>query len=215
MAWLESFLEPGNLPQLARISPAGKSIAIGQALAGRSRPRGDMRLSSIARATGNPTWRIGLEAVFPADASYGQFPGLELYSVSEAADIETLDIETHSIEEESKMSGQILVPPFAEAGLPMTPARPRKPRLGGGGHFRAPAVLYGEEETSQRQAELFYLQKQIQSQTPMEIVLEDGETVEGCIEWYDRNTLKVRGRSRILVYKSAVKYMYKQGESEG
>jgi sRNA-binding regulator protein Hfq len=68
------------------------------------------------------------------------------------------------------------------------------------------------EDGSYRQAELFYLQKQIQSQTPMVIVLEDGERVEGCIEWYDRNSLKVRGRTKTLVYKSAIKYMHKLGE---
>jgi len=63
-----------------------------------------------------------------------------------------------------------------------------------------------------RTAELFYLQKQIQSQTPMILVLEDGETIEGCIEWYDRNALKIRGRQKTLVYKSAIKYMYKVGD---
>jgi sRNA-binding regulator protein Hfq len=45
-------------------------------------------------------------------------------------------------------------------------------------------------------------------------VLEDGEKVEGCIEWYDRQCLKVRGRTKTLVYKSAIKYMYKLGESD-
>ena len=70
-----------------------------------------------------------------------------------------------------------------------------------------------EAEAQNRHAELFYLQKQIQSQTPMVIVLEDGERVEGCIEWYDRNTLKVRGRTKTLVYKSAIKYMYKLGDA--
>ena len=69
-----------------------------------------------------------------------------------------------------------------------------------------------EFEAPQRHAELFYLQKQIQSQTPMVIVLEDGERVEGCIEWYDRNSLKVRGRTKSLVYKAAIKYMYKLGD---
>ena len=63
-----------------------------------------------------------------------------------------------------------------------------------------------------RQAELFYLQKQIHTQTPMVIVLEDGERLEGCIEWYDRNSIKVRGRMKGLVYKSAIKYMFKVGE---
>jgi sRNA-binding regulator protein Hfq len=76
-------------------------------------------------------------------------------------------------------------------------------------HFTAQGAL---DEGSYRQAELFYLQKQIQAQTPMVIVLEDGERVEGCIEWYDRISVKVRGRSRTLVYKSAIKYMYKLGE---
>jgi sRNA-binding regulator protein Hfq len=70
-----------------------------------------------------------------------------------------------------------------------------------------------EDGVAHRQAELFYLQKQIQSQTPMVIVLEDGEQVEGCIEWYDRGALKVRGRAKTLIYKSAIKYMYKLGES--
>jgi sRNA-binding regulator protein Hfq len=69
-----------------------------------------------------------------------------------------------------------------------------------------------EMDAQNRHAELFYLQKQIQSQTPMVIVLEDGERIEGCIEWYDRNALKVRGRTRMLVYKSAIKYMHKLGE---
>jgi len=78
--------------------------------------------------------------------------------------------------------------------------------------FRFPASIV-EMDAPYRNAELFYLQKQIQAQTPMVIVLEDGEQVEGCIEWYDRNTLKVRGRYKTLIYKSAIKYMYKLGDS--
>jgi sRNA-binding regulator protein Hfq len=70
-----------------------------------------------------------------------------------------------------------------------------------------------EEEVAYRQAELFYLQKQIQTQTPMVIVVADGERVEGVIEWYDSRSLKVRGRERTLIYKSAIKYMYKLGEA--
>lgn len=70
-----------------------------------------------------------------------------------------------------------------------------------------------DETSGHRQAELFYLQKQIQSQTPMVIMLEDGERIEGCIEWYDRGVLKIRGRAKILIYKSAIRYMYKLGEA--
>lgn len=76
-------------------------------------------------------------------------------------------------------------------------------------HFPAQADF---GDGTYRQAELFYLQKQIQSQTPMVVVLEDGEQIEGCIEWYDRNSVKIRGRIRTLVYKAAIKYMYKVGE---
>jgi sRNA-binding regulator protein Hfq len=121
------------------------------------------------------------------------------------------------------MSIQPIVPPFRNhAGLDpimshssaaqssATQVRSRKGALAPiPFHFPAQAAV---EEGAYRQAELFYLQKQIQSQTPMVIVLEDGEHVEGCIEWYDRNSLKVRGRSKTLVYKSAIKYMYKLGE---
>ena len=77
-------------------------------------------------------------------------------------------------------------------------------------HFPARTL---EVEAQNRHAELFYLQKQIQSQTPMVIVLEDGERVDGCIEWYDRNSIKVRGRNKTLIYKSAIKYMYKHGDN--
>jgi sRNA-binding regulator protein Hfq len=76
-----------------------------------------------------------------------------------------------------------------------------------------PTHLNQEQEPPQRNAELFYLQKQIQSQTPMVLVLEDGELIEGCIEWYDRSALKIRGRQKTMVYKSAIKYMYKLGDA--
>jgi sRNA-binding regulator protein Hfq len=79
--------------------------------------------------------------------------------------------------------------------------------------FRFP-TLATEDGAAAHHAELFYLQKQIQTQTPMVIVLEDGEKIEGQIEWYDRSSLKVRGlRSKALIYKSAIKYMYKLGEA--
>jgi len=76
-------------------------------------------------------------------------------------------------------------------------------------HFSA---VLPEDNPSNRQAELFYLQKQIQLQTQMVFVLEDGDRVQGVVEWYDRNSIKVRGKSRVLIYKSAIKYLYKAGE---
>jgi len=63
-------------------------------------------------------------------------------------------------------------------------------------------------------AEVFYFQKQVQTQTPLVIQLEDGQELEGVIEWYDRCSIKLRlnNRQRALVYKSAIKYIYKAGE---
>jgi sRNA-binding regulator protein Hfq len=62
-------------------------------------------------------------------------------------------------------------------------------------------------------AEAFYFQKQMQSQTLMVFVMEDGEQIEGYIEWYDRNAIKVRHGSRTLIYKSGIKYLYKAAEN--
>ena len=65
-------------------------------------------------------------------------------------------------------------------------------------------------------AENFYYQKQMQSKTPMVIVLRDGEQIHGIIEWYDKSCLKVNRNSEpnLLVYKPAIKYMYKEGEGK-
>lgn len=62
-------------------------------------------------------------------------------------------------------------------------------------------------------AEALYFQKQMQAQTPMVFVLEDGEQIHGVIEWFDRGTIKVRNSIRVLIFKHAVKYLYKAGEN--
>lgn len=63
----------------------------------------------------------------------------------------------------------------------------------------------------QTNAENFYFVKQMQAKTPMVIVLEDGETIEGIIEWYDRKCLKIHRDNgpNLLLYKASIKYMYK------
>jgi sRNA-binding regulator protein Hfq len=65
----------------------------------------------------------------------------------------------------------------------------------------------------QTNAENFYYIKQMQSKTPMTIVLKDGEIINGVIEWYDRASLKVNRTEgpNLLVYKANIKYMYKAG----
>ena len=64
----------------------------------------------------------------------------------------------------------------------------------------------------QTNAENFYYVKQMQSKTPMVIVLTDGETIRGVIEWYDRQCIKVHRPSEpnLLIYKPCIKYLYKE-----
>jgi sRNA-binding regulator protein Hfq len=72
----------------------------------------------------------------------------------------------------------------------------------------------GHSEHESSHAEAFYFQKQAQTQTLMVFVLEDGERIEGYIEWYDRNAIKVKNHSRTLIYKSSIKYLYKANENQ-
>jgi len=63
-------------------------------------------------------------------------------------------------------------------------------------------------------AEAFYFQKQIQLQTEMTFILEDGEELRGVIEWYDKCVVKLRvGRSRVMVFKAGIKYLYKTSDA--
>ena len=78
-------------------------------------------------------------------------------------------------------------------------------------HQHPPAV--GHLHATSSHAEAFYFQKQMQAQTQIVFVLEDGERVEGAIEWYDSRTIKVRhGHVRTLIYKSAIKYLHKAND---
>jgi host factor-I protein len=82
--------------------------------------------------------------------------------------------------------------------------------MGSGGARKAPPP----EQTN---AENFYYQKQMQSRTPMVIVLRDGEEVRGVIEWYDKTCIKIireDGGPNLMIYKPAIKYMFKEGENE-
>lgn len=65
----------------------------------------------------------------------------------------------------------------------------------------------------QTHAESFYFVKQMQSRTPVAIILNDGEILNGIVEWYDRDCIKLTrtGSPNLLVYKHAIKYMHKTG----
>jgi host factor-I protein len=65
----------------------------------------------------------------------------------------------------------------------------------------------------QTNAEQFYFSKQMQSKTPMIVVLTDGEQLEGVVEWYDRCCIKLNreGEPNLLLYKHCIKYLFKAG----
>ena len=89
----------------------------------------------------------------------------------------------------------------SNAERPLTSAEQRVPK-------RSNAI-------EQTHAEAFYFQKQMASRTPMVVVLKDGEEVQGFIEWYDRNCLKINrgGQAGVLIYKQSIRYMFKAGEN--
>ena len=66
----------------------------------------------------------------------------------------------------------------------------------------------------QTHAENFYFVKQMQARTPVAVVLMDGETLRGTVEWYDRDCIKLTryGSPNLLIYKHVIKYMYKDGD---
>jgi sRNA-binding regulator protein Hfq len=86
--------------------------------------------------------------------------------------------------------------------------RSERPSGGSGGGKKLPPP-----ETTN--AENFYYQKQMQGKTPMVIVLRDGEQIHGVIEWYDKHCLKVNRTAapNVVIYKPAIKYMFKEGEN--
>jgi sRNA-binding regulator protein Hfq len=100
-----------------------------------------------------------------------------------------------------------------------------RPTLGRAEHSRAESGERKERAPGPRKtpppeqthAENFYYQKQMQSKTPMVVVLKDGEQIHGVIEWYDKRCLKVNrtGQPNLLIYKPNIKYIFKAGEAGG
>jgi RNA chaperone Hfq len=78
---------------------------------------------------------------------------------------------------------------------------------------RRPPSTKKSAPPDQTNAEQFYYAKQMQGKTHMVVHLTDGEQLEGVIEWYDRDCLKLNraGAPNLLLYKHSIKYMYKAG----
>ena len=78
---------------------------------------------------------------------------------------------------------------------------------------RRPPAAKKTTPPDQTNAEQFYYSKQMQGKTQMVVQLTDGEQLEGVIEWYDKDCLKLNrdGEPNLLLYKHCIKYMYKAG----
>lgn len=93
------------------------------------------------------------------------------------------------------------------------------PRPGGMPQQRPPQpssiqVRKRQPPPTETHAEIYYYKKQIDAHTPMVLVLQDGEEIEGTIEWYDRGALKINRRvePNLLILKRNIKYMFKAEE---
>jgi RNA chaperone Hfq len=104
---------------------------------------------------------------------------------------------------------------FAPARAPQGPP-PQGPgsREGSGTGAASRRRPVPPEQTS---AEAFYYLKQMNNRTPMVVVLDNGEQLRGHIEWYDRSCIKVNrdDAPNLLLFKHAIRYLYKQEEEEG
>jgi sRNA-binding regulator protein Hfq len=51
----------------------------------------------------------------------------------------------------------------------------------------------------------------------MAVIFEDGDKVEGYVEWYDRDCIKLNrdDAPNLLIYKHAIKYLFKLEDKEG
>jgi sRNA-binding regulator protein Hfq len=99
-------------------------------------------------------------------------------------------------------------PPPAHPGRSERPERPELPSQ--------PAQPKKKIPPEQTNAESFYYKKQMDSHTPMVIVLQDNERLLGTIEWYDKNSIKLHRLDgpNLLILKHNIKYMYKDQEDQ-
>ncbi len=60
-------------------------------------------------------------------------------------------------------------------------------------------------------AENYYFLKQMNKRMHVAVVFQDGEALDGYIEWYDRDCFKLNRDEapNLLIYKNSIKYIYK------
>jgi len=116
-------------------------------------------------------------------------------------------------EDETFVSRKLIRPSLSSPAPRTEPVSERRERLERTDRM-APNGPRRSSAPEQTHAENYYYQKQIQSKTPVVVVMKDGEQLQGLIEWYDRTCIKLNrnGGGNLLIYKPAIRYIYKAGE---
>jgi host factor-I protein len=135
--------------------------------------------------------------------------------MKEATDATATRQAPEQTEDESFISRKLIRPSLSSPQPRTEPVSERRERLERTDRLptNGPRRNLPQEQTH---AENYYYQKQIQSKTLVMVVLKDGEQVQGLIEWYDRTCIKLSrtGGSHLLIYKPAIRYIYKAGEAQ-
>ncbi len=81
-------------------------------------------------------------------------------------------------------------------------------------HTGARSVRRKQLPPEQTNAEEFYYLKQMAAKTPMVVVLNNDEELQGWIEWYDKGAIKLNRLHgpNLLIPKHNVRYMFKEAE---
>jgi host factor-I protein len=117
------------------------------------------------------------------------------------------------VQEEEFVSRKLIRPSLSAPTSRTEPVSERRERLERTDRMPSAPRYNGAPE--QTHAENYYYQKQIQGKTPVVVVMKNGEEVQGFIEWYDRNCIKLNcgSASPLLIYKPSIRYIYKAGEA--
>ena len=123
---------------------------------------------------------------------------------------------------EQLAKGAALAPSGHAVAAPPKAALPHPPHAASAasvGHAAAPPPRTAKKPIppDQTNAENFYYIKQMQTKTPVVLVLQDGERINGVIEWYDRSCLKIHRTDgpNLLIYKANIKYLFKAEDETG
>jgi RNA chaperone Hfq len=85
-------------------------------------------------------------------------------------------------------------------------------RLGRWRDAIADSIFQSSQVEEQTHAEIRYLTNLIRNRTPVAVKLVNGEEIEGWIEYYDKNFIRVtRDKApNIFVFKDKIKYIFEQ-----